>query len=190
MRFADKLSTIRILLIPFFVSLLFYFNSEHLYLRYVIITVFGLAVLSDFFDGLVARIKKEKSEIGKVIDPLADKLFLLAAFISLYTLRKALPLAFEIPLGVVLIVVSRDLIILLGLIILNLLKVEVSISPSIWGKLTTFFQMATILSILIDFPFYSFVWIGAAIFTLISGIDYFLRGVRAINVKANFSSTS
>jgi len=185
MSFADKLSVLRILLIPVFVSLLFYFNETRLYLRYVLLAVFGIAVLTDFFDGLVARIKKEKSEIGQVIDPLADKLLLLTAFISLYALRNSLPLIHQIPLWVVLIIVSRDLIILLGVVILYFLKIEIPIAPSMWGKFTTFFQMITILSVIMDIPFSNIVWLLAVIFTLISGIGYFTRGIKSITLKAS-----
>jgi cardiolipin synthase len=188
MSFADKLSILRILLIPLFVSLLFYFNQERLYLRYIVLVVFVIAVLSDFLDGLVARIKKEKSKIGQVVDPLADKLLLLAAFISLYALRNALPLKHQLPLSMVLVVVSRDLVILLGVGILYFLKIEISISPTILGKLTTFFQMFTILALLTDFFLFPLIWKIALIFTLISGIDYFLMGVKAINAKNNPSS--
>ena len=183
MSFADKLSLLRILLIPFFIALLFYFNDERLFLKYATVAVFGLAILTDFFDGLVARIKKEKSQLGKVIDPLADKLLLLTAFIALYALRTSLPLAFKIPLGVVLVVVSRDLIILLGVIILHFLKLEVPIDPSWWGKLTTFSQMSTILSVLLELPIAPIVWNIAVFFTIISGVGYIVRGVRSINVN-------
>ncbi|UCC94847.1 MAG: CDP-alcohol phosphatidyltransferase family protein [Candidatus Omnitrophota bacterium] len=176
MSFADKVSILRILLRPAFVYfLIIYSRFGRMYLRYVAVGVFILAILTDFFDGLVARIKKEKSEIGKVIDPLADKLLLITAFITLYFLK------FDIPWWVVLIVVSRDLIIFLGVVILHFLKIEVPISPSTWGKLTTFFQMFTILSILMNFFFSPLVWAVAVIFTFISGIDYFSRGVKAIN---------
>lgn len=185
MSFADKLTILRILLIPVFVSILFYFNESHLYLRYVLLAVFGVAVLTDFFDGLVARIKKEKSEIGQVIDPLADKLLLLTAFISLYALRSSLPLKHQIPLWVVLVIVSRDVIILLGVMILYFLKIEIPIAPSMWGKLTTFFQMITILAVIIDIPFSNLIWTIAVIFTLVSGVGYFSRGVKSINVKIN-----
>ena len=185
MNFADKISTLRIILIPVFVSLLIY-SQYHYYLRFVAAGVFILAVLSDFFDGLVARIKKEKSEIGQIIDPLADKLLLLTAFISFYLLREALPFfRFKIPLGLVLVVVSRDIIIVLGLAISNLLKIEIPIVPTFWGKFTTFFQMFTIVSILFDIVFFPYVWKVAMIFTLISGVDYFLRGVREVNAKIN-----
>lgn len=183
MSLADKLTILRILLIPVFVSLLFYFNEARLYLRYVLLAVFGIAVLTDFFDGLVARIKKEKSEIGQVIDPLADKLLLLTAFIALYALRKSLPLSHEIPLWVVLIIVSRDLIILLGVMLLYFMKIEIPIAPSMWGKFTTFFQMITVLVVILDIPFSNFIWTLAVIFTLISGIGYFARGVKSINAK-------
>jgi len=178
MSLADKVSSIRIILIPIFISLLIY-SRYHSWLRYLAVGVFGLAVLSDFFDGLVARIKKEKSELGQIIDPLADKLLLLSAFVSLYLLH------FNVYLWVVLVVVSRDLVIFLGFAILHFLKIEVVISPSIWGKLTTFFQMFTVLWVLLGIPYYFFVSILAVIFTLISGIDYFLRGVRAGNAAIN-----
>ncbi|MDP2922536.1 MAG: CDP-alcohol phosphatidyltransferase family protein [Candidatus Omnitrophota bacterium] len=199
MSFADKVTILRILLIPIFVSFLFYFDEKHLYLRYVLLGVFGLAVLTDYFDGLVARIKKEKSEIGQVIDPLADKLLLLTAFIALYALRKSLPLSSNIPLWVVLIIVSRDLIILLGVMILYFLKIEVPIAPSMWGKLTTFFQMLTVLWVIMDvpfsvgilgyknIPFSAVIWTVAVIFTLISGAGYFTRGIKSINAKLNSS---
>jgi len=174
MSLADKVSILRMILIPFFVSFLVYSRS-HDYLRLVAVAIFVLAVLSDFFDGLVARIKKEKSDIGKVVDPLADKLLLLTAFISLYVL------GFNIPPWVVLVVVSRDIIILLGVLIINFLKTEVPISPSVWGKLTTFFQMATILCVLLEFEFSKYIWNLACIFTVISGFFYIKRGIVSLN---------
>lgn len=180
MSLADKLTSVRIILIPVFVSLLIYSRS-HSYLRRFAIAVFAVAVLSDFLDGWVARMRKEKSDIGQIIDPLADKMLLLTAFISLYVLRNSLPLEFQMPLGIVLVVVSRDLIILLGVVLLHFLKVELTIAPSIWGKLTTFSQMFTVLCLLLNLSFFPWIWKAALIFTLISGVDYFLRGVKAIN---------
>ncbi len=179
MSFADKISSIRIILIPIFVSLLIYSDARPVF-RYFAVGVFGLAVLSDFFDGMVARIKKERSELGQIIDPLADKLLLLTAFITLRLLSQ-----YHIYLGLVLIVVSRDLVILFGFLILKMLKTEIKISPSFWGKFTTFSQMTTILWILLGIPYYFYISLIAAIFTLISGLDYFLRGVRAVNAKGN-----
>ncbi len=179
MSFADKLSITRIILIPLFVALLVYATTRP-FLLYLAVGVFGIAVLSDFFDGLVARLKNEKSKIGEVIDPLADKLLLLTAFISLYLLRHSLGLS--LPAWVVLVVVSRDLIILLGVGILTFLKIETKISPSVWGKLTTFFQMLTILSVMLRFKFAPVIWSVAVFFTVVSGIGYLARGIHSINV--------
>ncbi|MFH1519274.1 MAG: CDP-alcohol phosphatidyltransferase family protein [Candidatus Omnitrophota bacterium] len=186
MNLADKLTSIRIILIPVFVSLLIY-SRAHTYLKHIVTVVFVIAILSDFFDGLAARIRREKSDFGQILDPLADKLLLFSAFVSLYIFRQTLPFTFKMPLGLVLIVVSRDLIILIGVVIINLLRREAIMSPSPWGKLTTFFQMATILALLLNLPFFPWIWKGAAIFTLISGINYFLRGVRALNADSKSS---
>lgn len=188
MSLADKLTTIRIILIPVFISLLIYSRS-HSYLIHLATVVFFLAVLSDFFDGLAARIRKEKSDFGQILDPVADKLLLLSAFISLYILRHTLPLTFKMPLGLILVVVSRDLIILLGVIIISVLKKEAPTVPSLWGKLTTFFQMFTILALLLNSPLFPWIWKGAAIFTLVSGTDYFLRGVRVLNGSSKSSNS-
>ena len=182
MSLADKLSALRIILVPVFVACLLYARGNPAF-KNAAIAVFFIAALSDLFDGLVARIRKEKSNIGQVIDPLADKLLLLTSFFSLYALRNSLPLEYKMPLGIVLVVVSRDLIILLGLITLNFLKKDVSIAPSIWGKLTTFSQVTTILSLLLNMPFFPIVWKIAAVFTTISGVDYFVRGVKSANDK-------
>ena len=185
MSLADKLSILRILLIPLFVYFLFV-NSHFsiIWTRYAALGIFLIAVLTDFFDGLVARLKKEKSDIDKVIDPLADKLLLVTSFIFLYFLK-----GFNMPWWVVLVVVSRDCIILLGILILNFLKLEVPISPSMWGKLTTFFQMLTIISVLVGFKLKFLIWDTAIFFTIVSGAGYIIRGVRSINVVGHNTSS-
>ena len=188
MSLADKLTSIRIVLIPVFVSLLIYSRS-YTYLIHLATVVFLIAVLSDFFDGLAARIRKEKSDFGQILDPVADKLLLFSAFISLYVFRSTLPLEFKMPLELILVVISRDLIILLGVIIINVLKKEALMEPSSWGKLTTFFQMFTILALLFNSPLFPWIWKGAAIFTLISGVDYFLKGVKVLNGSSKPSNS-
>ncbi len=178
MPLADKLSILRIILIPVFVSLLIY-AEQYPALKYFAIWTFILAVLSDFFDGFAARIRKEKSEIGQIIDPAADKLFLFAACIVLYLLDYPIPLVF------VLILVSRDFIILVGIGILHFMKIEIPIAPSVWGKLTTLSQMATILCVLFECPFSVWVVRAAMLFTLVSGVGYITRGVKALNRLAH-----
>ncbi|MCD6583389.1 MAG: CDP-alcohol phosphatidyltransferase family protein [Candidatus Omnitrophica bacterium] len=195
MGFANKVSLSRILTIPFFIASLIYYarNPQYYQLKWLALSIFFFAMLTDFADGIIARIKREKTSLGKVLDPLADKLLLLNGFTWLYALRESLPLQYKLPLSVVLIIISRDLIILLGIVVLFFLKIEISITPNIWGKLTTFFQMATILSILLELRISNYIGILACVFTLISGYLYIKRGVKALNVfdsKNNHLSSS
>ena len=184
MGFANKISLSRILAIPFFVASLIYYaqNPEYRQLKWLVLFIFLFAMITDLVDGIIARIKREKTSLGKVLDPLADKLLLLNAFIWIYTLRNSLPLKYELPLWVVLIIISRDLIILLGIVVLFFLKIEVPITPNIWGKLTTLFQMATILSILLELGISKYIWSIACLLTVISGFLYIKRGIIALNV--------
>lgn len=182
MSFADKVSLIRIILIPFFLYYLIHSKNVEIF-RFYAICIFVLAVLTDFLDGLIARIKKEKSAIGQIIDPLADKLLMVTAFLALYLL------GFAIPLWVVVTVLSRDIIVLLGILILHMLKVDVRIDPSLLGKLTTTFQMLTIFVVLIENePFFSIpIWSLATFFTLVSGVKYVARGIKAYNESIHSS---
>ena len=192
MGFANKISLSRILAIPFLIAGLFLYANHHdlPVFRWIIILVFSFAMLTDFVDGAIARIKKEKTPLGKVLDPLADKLLLLNTFVWIYSLRGPLPFKYSLPWWVVMIVISRDVIILLGLLILYLLKIEVKITPNIWGKLTTFFQMFTILSLFLDLFLTPYLWDLACVFTVVSGVLYLKRGISALNVFDSKNSHS
>ena len=133
MGFANKVSLSRILTIPFFIASLIYYarNPQYYQLKWLALSIFLFAMLTDFADGIIARIKREKTSLGKVLDPLADKLLLLNGFIWLYALRESLPLQYKLPLSVVLIIISRDLIILLGIVVLFFLKIEIPLTPNI-----------------------------------------------------------
>ena len=119
--FSNKISVFRILTVPFFAGLLLYYSPQRDYLRFIALGVFILAVLSDAIDGYIARIKREKTEAGAIIDPLADKILLITAFVLLYAMP-AKGLAINIPLWVVITVVSRDAILLIGAVIIYILK--------------------------------------------------------------------
>ncbi len=181
MGFANKISLSRILAIPFFVTSLFYYTASRPYMKWVCVGIFFFSMLTDIIDGFIARLKKQKTELGKVLDPLADKLFLMNSFIWIYHLRNSLPVVNKLPLLVLIIVLSRDLIIMLGVLVFFLFKIEVKIEPNVWGKLTTFFQMMTVLFILLSLSWAEVVWITACVFTVVSGILYFKRGVAVLN---------
>ena len=180
MTLADKISSIRIVLLPVFISLLI-FSRTHPWAKTAAIVIFSLAVLSDFFDGLVARIKNEKSRLGMIIDPLADKLLMASSFLVLYVLRESLPLEYQMPQEAVLIVISRDVILALGLLVLYLSGRSTVITPTWLGKFTAFFQMATVFSLLVDLAMFQWLWKIAVVLTVLSGVDYFIRGVKQGN---------
>ena len=183
MNFANKISTFRILTVPFFVaSLIYYRHPEKEYLRFIALGIFILGVISDAVDGYIARKSKQKSKAGLVLDPLGDKLLLMSSFICLSVIKE-LPLRF--PLWVTFIIISRDVIILLGTVVIFMVKQNIKIQPTRWGKFTTTFQMSAVLSVLIQFSFAPILWWLAVFFTVFSGIDYIMRGFKILYAPDN-----
>lgn len=180
MSFANKITIFRILSVPFFITLLIYYSPEKDYLRIFALLIFILAIISDAIDGYIARIKKQKTEAGIILDPLADKILLITAFILLYRISNQY-FDIKLPLWIVLIVISRDVILLLGGGIIILTNQENKISPTWWGKTSTFFQMMTILFLLLKLNFSFYLWNIAVVFSLISGIDYLRKGIVMFN---------
>ncbi len=182
MNFANKISTFRILTVPFFVASLIYYSPARDYLRFVALAIFALAVVSDALDGYIARTTRQFSQAGMILDPLGDKLLLMGAFICLSFDR--FPVNF--PLWVLLIVLSRDVLILLGSVVIYMVKQNIDISPTRWGKLTTTFQMSAVIAVLLQWRQGSPVlWWLAVAFTLISGIDYIMRGFKKLYAVDN-----
>ena len=172
MNIANKISTFRILTVPFFIACLLYYSPQKAYLRFVALIIFILAVFSDAVDGYFARKKKQYTPAGLILDPLGDKVLLVSAFIFLHLVDTGI----KFPLWVSFIVVSRDAIILLGIIAIFLVGQKLDIHPTIWGKMNTGFQMASVISVLMRFRFSYILWSIAVFFTVISGIDYIRKG--------------
>lgn len=184
MNFANKVSIFRVISIPFFLISVLYHSPQRDFLKYASLGIFLLAMLSDFIDGYIARVKKQKTRFGSIIDPLADKLLLVSSFICLGFKN---PDGF-LPLWAILTIISRDAIILLGAAIIYVMKQDLNVAPSIFGKLTTFFQMFTILAFLLGIGLADIAWKVAVFFTILSGIDYVRKGVlilSTIDVKIN-----
>jgi phosphatidylglycerophosphate synthase len=93
--------------------------------------------------------------------------------------------AIKFPLWVTFIVVSRDAIILIGALVIYIVKQQIDIYPTRWGKLTTTFQMLAVTSVLLQFRFSYLFWYLAVFLTVISGMDYIKRGFRALYVLDN-----
>ena len=85
--FANKVTVGRILIVPFFIATVMYISPLHEYFRWVALGLFLVAVISDIIDGYIARTRGQKTKAGAILDPLADKILLISAFICLYIKR-------------------------------------------------------------------------------------------------------
>ena len=179
MRYANKISALRIITIPFFIYSIINYNPGHEYFRLIALGIFFLAVVSDALDGMIARLKNENTALGPIIDPLADKLLLISTYITLYLKGAALG-SIILPLWVVLVVVARDLIMLFGTFLIFVVRQHIKIIPTSWGKLTTGLQMATIVSVLLQFEISFIFWTIAVMLTIISGFDYMRKGLKLL----------
>ncbi len=175
MGLANWLTTLRILLIPVFVTLLVY--------RKVMpaLAVFCLASLTDLLDGYIARHRGRQTRLGAFLDPLADKLLLTSAFVALTYLK-------VIPFWITAVVVSRDLILSVGVLVIHVAGGSVTPTPTWLGKTSTAFQMATVLAAMafvFRLPLVPrvFSWV-TAVFTLASGLQYLVQGLRQLNPPA------
>jgi CDP-diacylglycerol--glycerol-3-phosphate 3-phosphatidyltransferase len=141
---------------------------------------FAIAIITDGVDGFIARTRNQKTQLGTILDPVADKLLLMSAFICL-SIVKSVPDGIRLPPYVPIVVISRDAIIVLGSILVYVIRGSLKVAPSVVGKITTFFQMMTIVSILVLFPHSYIVWNIAVVLTVISGIDYVIKGSRLLS---------
>jgi len=167
------LTLIRILLVPLFVIYL----MKDLFFSALI--VFAIAGLSDGLDGLIARYFNQRTELGAYLDPIADKLLITSAFVSLAVMK-------IIPGWLAVIVISRDVLILLGIAIFSITDITVDIKPSFISKCTTVAQLATVVFVLLNpavsgiaMIIYFLYWLTAGL-SILSGFHYIYRGMNIL----------
>lgn len=180
MGLANKITIVRILLVPVLLICLLYYKPEYDFLRFAALLIFFISGITDAIDGYIARRFYQKTELGRILDPLADKLLILTAFIALSTV-KDIPVLSRIPPWLTIIVISRDVIILLGSAVIFVMIKAIKIKPSFLGKATTFFQMSTILLALVGFGLVKIFWGITAVFTISSGMGYIWYGTKVLN---------
>lgn len=170
------ITLIRILIIPVFVTALVYKRYNYA------LALFIVAGISDALDGLLARMTNQKTPFGAFLDPLADKFLLVISFIlfSVYG---------WIPNWLTITVISRDLIVTLGWIILYLVANITKVEPSFIGKAAIASQLLLIAYILLSINLSNFQpprdwmhWTVAAL-TITSGLQYIFRGLKHANEK-------
>ncbi|MFH1360350.1 MAG: CDP-alcohol phosphatidyltransferase family protein [Candidatus Omnitrophota bacterium] len=178
--FANKVTIGRIIIVPFFIVAMVYYRPNRDYFRTIALGIFLLAVLTDIIDGYIARTLQEKTKAGAILDPLADKLLLISAFICLYRVGPLLG-SIRFPFWLVIAVISRDTILLVGSLIIYVMHGALDISPTAWGKTTTFFQIICVFGVLLQSPLSIVLWIITAVLTVISGVDYIRSGIKVLN---------
>lgn len=140
------LTVARMVMIPAFVSLLFYGRFGWA------LIVFVAAGVSDALDGFIARALNQKSHVGTILDPIADKLLLVSSFVvlSLHTVfPQPLSRHLPIPFWVTACVLSRDIFIIVGAIAINIVTGFNGFRPTLLGKISTFVQIIAILLVLV-----------------------------------------
>ena len=170
----NSLTVFRILLVPVFVGLLLY----HFY-DFALATLL-IAALTDALDGAIARRTNQRTRLGEYLDPLADKLLLVSAIVTLSVLD-------FIPVWTVILVVSRDAILLMGTVLANLTDTAIDIAPTWLGKRTTLAQICYVVVIIlfatgrvsaqVVTPFLYIM----VVFTIGSGVHYLFRGIQHLN---------
>ncbi len=178
---ANKITILRILLTPFFATQAIYYVSEgNEIFRLTALLSFWIAAILDGVDGYIARHYDQKTELGALLDPLADKLLLVTGLVVL-TLDNE-PLLDRIPLWCTATVIGRDIILLLGVTVIHHTKGKPTIQPRFMGKCATFFQMAMIIHTLLKWPQSGqLAWSAAATFcTAVSAVLYILDGARQL----------
>ena len=192
---ANKITVVRILMIPAFVTMAIYYGESIKdgqpleWQRFAAITIFIVAALSDGLDGYVARRYNQRSTLGIVLDPIADKGLLLSGIItlSLTSWSEVEPESGEFPAWFPVLVISRDAILLVGTLVLYLLNGKVHIKAHWTGKVATVLQMVAIGWVMLQLRVVSLLYIvlAAGMFTLISGIVYVAEGVRQLQAEGH-----
>ena len=174
---ANNITLVRVLLVPVFILLLFYYSPGEEILLRLAFGVFLLACFTDALDGYLARKLNQKTIFGSYVDPMADKLLLSSGFLSLSFLPN-LPPEIKIPAWVTIIVISRDVIILAGSTLIFLFAGTLKASPLFIGKLTTFIQMVALAATFFSYGRINLegLYIATSILTIISGIIYIRSG--------------
>jgi cardiolipin synthase len=173
MTLANRITILRLVFIPVFI-----FTILQGWM-YVAAAIYTLTILTDALDGFIARWKKQRTALGSFLDPLADKLLMFSSFLVFAHLK-------IIPLWTFVVIMSRDLLIVLGWTITYFITGSKEIQPRLLGKLTTIAQMLSIWLYLLGLPpaITQKMLLITIIVTTLSGFDYIITGSQKLNRHA------
>ena len=196
MTLANKITITRLLLIPVFIIFAAYYSKslsdgkEEVTYRVIALIVFAVASLSDAIDGYIARNFNQSTSLGRVLDPIADKLLLLSGVVTLSVTNwnAGLPIWFAV------LAIARDVIISVGVLIIYLTAGKARVRPMITGKICTFLQLSCVCWVLLDFwsidsrpwPLDVLLYLAAA-FTVLTGYLYLKDGIHQLKESGHTS---
>jgi len=193
---ANRMTILRILLVAPFVSCMLKINDAELSanmrdtIRYVSFCIFLIMALSDAFDGYLARTKKQITQLGAFLDPVADKLLITSACLLLSSQRGKVSNDFLLPPTVVVLIIGKDLLLIIGFVIIYFLTGQLLVAPALIGKIANALQLSMVGGILIApeisavLPgwiwFLRTVWWSAAGTAILATLIYICNGSRYI----------
>ena len=180
MTWATRITILRLILVPVFVTFIITYNDSDLReeaWRYAAIAVFLVASISDAVDGYLARHWNQGSALGALLDPIADKLLLFAALVTLSLIRLGHLRPF--PIWFPAIIISRDALLLGGYCVLRHFHVPMEIKPHWTGKASTVFTLLAIGAVLFKLSASTTIWLCAlgAGFALVCTVIYVRKGL-------------
>lgn len=187
MTLANKITITRLLLIPVFIVFSAYYSlsivdgAEVVWYRIAALITYAVASLSDALDGYIARNFNQSTQLGRALDPVADKLLLLAGVVTLSVTQWTATL----PIWFAVLVIARDVAIVAGVVIIHYTIGKVKMRAILTSKICTFLQLSCVCWVLVDFwsvearplPLEILIYL-AAVFTLISGYQYIVEGIQ------------
>lgn len=175
MNLPNKLTILRVIMIPFFVVCLLWDGGTNQTLRLIADVIFIVASFTDMLDGKIARKYNLVTNFGKFMDPLADKLLVCSALICLIELG-------NLPAWMVIVIISREFIISGFRLVAS--DQGIVIAASYWGKFKTVFQMVSVVLLIADIPAIRLVTLicvwAALILTVVSLIDYIWKNHKVL----------
>lgn len=183
---ANKVTIVRILLIPvFIVQILYYIKNGQEIHRVVGLLCFAIAAVLDGVDGYIARRYNQKSELGAILDPLGDKLLLVSGVVLLSLRSSGNVNLHRIPLWVTATIISRDVVLLVGLALIQMICGKATVRPRILGKVATVLQMTMVLWTLLKWDERWLPWwtTAAGVCTGVSGLLYVWDGMLQLSAS-------
>lgn len=186
MTLATRITLLRLLLIPVFCWCIFHFDAATPVYRWAAFGVFVAAALSDLLDGFIARHWNQQSELGKRLDPMADKLLVNLGYIFIAANDAMLP---SMPKWFPVALLARDVILVAGAYAIHRVYTQVALAPRWPGKLNTVFQVACMLTYLLALPFAGVLLWATLLIGVASMVDYMAVGIAQARARARETRT-